>query len=191
MTPSGTINEHNQIWQEFQNITLLDLIRIFNDRNSLIVNQNTQNTQNQMYQNEMQQILDIIARHFGYYDRNDMKNQNQYDYNMAIIKGVNQVNSQLDVVQNKITMINNNFDKLAKMHGYSDVYEMFDPTLNPPDPNIKHDKEALLSIDKAGNVWINGMIENNPTRLGREILRLASIYKDNVVLKSATEYFNS
>lgn len=190
MTPNGTINEQSPIWQEFQNITLLDLIRLFNDRNSLNSNQNLQN-QMYSYQNEIQQILDIIARHFGYYDRNDMKNQNQYDYGMALSKGVNSINPQIDAMQSQISLLNEYLNNIAKMHGYGNILEMCDPTLYPPVPNIEHDKEALLSIDKAGNVWINGMIENNPTKLGREILRLASTYKDNVVLKSATEYFNS
>ena len=42
----------------------------------------------------------------------------------------------------------------------------------------------LLEIDKQGNIWIEGIIENNSVKIGNKIKKLAEDYKHNVPLET-------
>lgn len=193
MTPSGTINEYNTINNELGSITLLDLVRAFNERNSLLPSQQT-NGYGGMIQNELHGLLDIIAKHFGYYDRMDMKSQNAYNYgeinNGRSVQNLrNDINSKISIVEYDVNNFRAMMQTLAKMYGYNSIEDFISQNKNVTTANINQN-ETLLHIDRMGNVKINGQVENNPTRIGREILKLASIYKDNFVIKNAADYFN-
>jgi len=170
MLPYNGINEYSTVSQELGNITLLDLIRLLSQQ---IQHQN--GNINDKFENE--QVLDAIARNLGYYDRYDLKNRNMYG------------NTAPQGVQPLYKMLNT----LAKMYGYIDMHDFVsqnETTVKIPEPENLNQSETLLKIDRRGNIWINGVVENNPTRIGKEIIKIAHVYKDNFVLRNAADYFN-
>lgn len=175
MLNGGKINEWNQVATELQNITLLDLVKVFNSRNDIHDNPNFYT-----YQNDTHALFDIIAKKLGYYDRHGLLADR---YNVGI-----------DHKQLEIDQMNKMLDTLAQMYGYYDKYDFVEDNknaeleLNRPTDINSHD--TLLRIDMRGNVWIKGNIENNPTRIGKAILEVAQVYKENFVLKNFAEYLN-
>lgn len=93
-------------------------------------------------------------------------------------------------------------DRLSKLLGYFDMRDVINRAphavthdINPHAIGGVHgnfkspNTNELLHIDKFGNIWLNGVVENNPTKIGLELMKLASNYKDNLPLSDFAQYF--
>ena len=178
----GKINEYNSVANELQNVTLLDIIREFNNRSN-----NSQGGHNwHDNSNQLNTFLDVVAKQLGYYDRLNMMSQCQYSGTSTKITNIEQQQSYLSTT---IHDMNGMLQKLAEMYGYKGCKDLVEQNANvvikPIDKN-----ETLLRIDLHGNVWVEGKIENNPTRIGNSILKMSKLYRDNFKVENIAQYLD-
>ena len=114
-----------------------------------------------------------------------------------LVKRHNEI-SNLKFQVNDFAYIKDAVDKISKLLGYLDARDAvsrapvtvtydINPYAGYAPPAPRSDK--LLHIDRIGNVWINGIIENNPTKIGNEIIKQANSYKDNLPIADFAQYF--
>ena len=77
---------------------------------------------------------------------------------------------------------------ISKLIGYIDRYAL-QKAANETNL-VLSDNKILLKIDRSGNIWLNGVLENNPTRIGKEIVKIAQSYRENLPIEKMTEYLN-
>lgn len=126
---SGKFNEYAQLYSELGNVTIMDLIKSFNDKKDL-------EDRLKFDVEDLKREVLAISKLMGYIDR------------YALQKAANETNLVLS------------------------------------------DNKILLKIDRSGNIWLNGILENNPTRIGKEIVKIAQSYRENLPIEKMTEYLN-
>lgn len=145
----GQIHEYNTVLSEFQNLTILDLIREFNNRKTANNNGNT-DTEWFNQNDKVNQCLDAIAKHFGYYDRLDLLSRNQYgntftSNKLDVLINSSQYNSQT------VNDMNEMLNVLAQLYGYSSYREFTLENKNAKVSTPINKNETLLRIDM---VWL-------------------------------------
>ncbi len=128
MPYNGKFNEYSQLYQELGQVTVMDLIKSFNDK---------KDTEERLKADiqELKTTVSSLMRLLGHHDR--------YSVERAAIENI----------------------------GFGD-------------------KKILLKMDMSGNIWLNGILENNPNKIGKEIVKIAQEYRDNLPIASLSNYLN-
>jgi len=110
----------------------------------------------------------------------DIQNIKQYlDYIVSIING--NENKILNISEHQAYSY---YTKPVKDE-YGNIYDGAYQT----QPDNFENTDTLLRIDKMGNVWINGQIENSSVRIGNAILELASQYTNNTSINTINDIY--
>jgi len=149
-----------------------------------------------------QQLLNTESEIITLSSRISTLDTNNYDttsrlYNVE--SDIMDIRRYLDYIADTIITLNKRLLNMSDYSAYSyynkpvrDEYgnivdAAYDPTYITNQDSIPHTEDELLKIDKNGNVWINGQLENSAVKIGNKILELAATYRDNTPFNTISD----
>ena len=110
---------------------------------------------------------------------------------MDLIKNFNEKKDSSDKHTSDIIELRSNLTQLMLLLGYPSALSLNEAiTEKYRNNNVLQDNKTLLKLDRSGNIWLNGVLENNPTRIGKEIIKIAQQYRENIPIKNMSEFLN-
>ncbi len=127
----------------------------------------------------------------------DTYNTNNNTHNLE--NDIFEIRRYLDYIADTIITLNKRLLNMSDYSAYSyynkpvrDEYgniidAAYDVTYTANSNNYSPNQDELLRIDKSGNVWINGQLENSAVKIGHKILELAAMYRDNTPFNTISD----
>lgn len=110
---------------------------------------------------------------------------------MDLIRDFNTKKEENDKLKADINTLAESVNLMMQLMGHYDNYSLRQAVNEKNISNVLDNKKALLKMDKMGNIWLNGVLENNPTRIGKEIIKIAQQYRENLPIEKMSEYLNT
>jgi len=83
----------------------------------------------------------------------------------------------------------NFFEYIAHQYYSNPVKDEYGNIVDEPCLNEQINNENLLTIDKNGDIWIDGEIVTSAYQIGNKLLKLASTYKNNIPLNNINDIY--
>jgi hypothetical protein len=92
---------------------------------------------------------------------------------------------KLDIIDLKIQV-----NLLMQLQGHHYTHTLQEAVSEKNRNTILQDNKPFLKMDRSGNIWLNGVLENNPNRIGKEIVKIAQQYRENLPIEKLSEFLN-
>ena len=109
---------------------------------------------------------------------------------MDLIRDFNFKKDENDRLKSDVNAIAENVNLMMQLMGHYSTHTLREAVNEKNISNLLDNKKALLKMDKMGNIWLNGVLENNPTKIGKEIIKIAQQYRENLPIEKMSEYLN-